>query len=333
MDGMNLLPWTPLVFHRVKLFLLIMPIPLDVKFPTRNPRPQKKRNNAKHTKTVCEQFAKSPLEAQFDLPCYALTVLDCFSEGGFAFNYEDYLAKTFLTGLLPANPYQFKPSFQGMTDLEIGQILGPSCLAWNRDLIPYNYIYGGDVRLDPSDDSSAITALHAFETVFYVDSYSNIARRIKIATGQCTYTDFYSIECPVNTKQELDDAEEFVWEWFLDFIDWMEAKNDANENDDTKQLTYVWWTPRTSSDLLTEASSADFTLLGIAYITMIIFASLTAVKRDFFLSRTEASCSGVLIVLVTVVATMGLGANFIVFSPNVVQVLPFTEVLKDLHIA
>ncbi len=59
---------------------------------------------------------------------------------------------------------------------------------------------------------------------------------------------------------------------------------------------------RTTGDLLREASSADFGLLAIAYVAMIIFASLTAIKpTDWFLSRSEASFAGVLLVLFAVV--------------------------------
>ena len=44
---------------------------------------------------MCRNIAQSPLEAQFQLPCYMLTVLDCFSEGGYFFPYEDYLEKMY----------------------------------------------------------------------------------------------------------------------------------------------------------------------------------------------------------------------------------------------
>ena len=43
---------------------------------------------------MCRNIAQSPLEAQFQLPCYMLTVLDCFSEGGYFFPYEDYDTRT-----------------------------------------------------------------------------------------------------------------------------------------------------------------------------------------------------------------------------------------------
>ena len=82
---------------------------------------------------------------------------------------------------------------------------------------------------------------------------------------------------------------------------------------------------RTTRDLLIEASGADFGLLAAAYLAMIAFAALVAINcSDWFLSRSEASFAGVLLVLFAVVATIGLGSFLgIPLSPNVVQVLPF----------
>lgn len=54
---------------------------------------------------LCRNFATSPLEAQFQLPCYMFTIFDCFSEGGFLFPYENYLEKTFFENIISTNPY------------------------------------------------------------------------------------------------------------------------------------------------------------------------------------------------------------------------------------
>ena len=54
---------------------------------------------------LCRPLSQSPAEAQFKMPCYMLTVMDCFSEGGYFFPYENYLQQTLLSSLAPANPY------------------------------------------------------------------------------------------------------------------------------------------------------------------------------------------------------------------------------------
>ncbi|ETO35206.1 hypothetical protein RFI_01871, partial [Reticulomyxa filosa] len=54
---------------------------------------------------LCNPWVNSPLEAQFELSCYSLDIFHCFAEGGYMFPFENYLAKTFFTNLITANPY------------------------------------------------------------------------------------------------------------------------------------------------------------------------------------------------------------------------------------
>ena len=211
-----------------------------------------------------------------------------------------------------------------MTGTQLGNALKDSCELWQGTVVPFNYIMGGDERTDPDDDTSQITSIKAFETIAFVDSPFGIARKIKIAKGECEYTSFYSIDCDSPTTKEKEEAEEFLNEWLSDYIDYMTDLAEEYSKDDTKFFEISFWTPRTAGDLLADASAADFALLGVAYIAMIVFAALVAFRpRDLFLSRSEASCCGVLLVLLAVLATMGTGAIFLKFSPNVVQVLPF----------
>lgn len=274
---------------------------------------------------LCRHLSQSPAEAQFEMPCYMLSVLDCFSEGGYFFPWENYLQNTLLSSIVPANPFTYRDSFAGKTSIELGESLGPSCQTWSGTTAPSNYIYGGETRLNSSDASSTIIELKSYQTVAYIDSAVSFARKVKIATGQCLYTSTYAISCPDVTDEEVEAAEEFMSEWLADYIDFMKAYAEDLANDDSKLFKLVFWTPRTSSDLLREASSADLALLAAAYIIMIIFASLTAINvNNWFLSRSEASFAGVVLVLLAVVATIGLGSFLAVpLSPNVVQVLPF----------
>ena len=79
--------------------------------------------------------------------------------------------------------------------------------------------------------------------IMFMDSAQNIAKKIKIATGECLYTATYGLACPEITDEELADAEEFVDEWLLDYIDYMkEYTNDLN-SDSSKLFNLVFWTP------------------------------------------------------------------------------------------
>eukprot|EP01084_Bolivina_argentea_P056469 103365_1 len=275
---------------------------------------------------ICRPISESPAQAQFTMPCYMVTLLDCFSEGGYFFPWENYLENTQLKSFIPANFFTFaRSSFMGMKKLQIGETLAPSCAGLSGNTWPPNLIYGGEVRMNASNQTSTILSLKSYQIGAFTDSPLSIATKVKIAAGKCKYTPTYGLTCPEITDEEKKFAEEWIDEWLLDFIDFMKDYAEELKNDDGKLFNLVFWTPRTTVDLLREASSADFGLLAIAYIAMIIFASLTAINfNDWFLSRSEASCAGVLLVLFAVLATIGLGSFLQVpLSPNIVQVLPF----------
>jgi len=133
------------------------------------------------------------------------------------------------------------------------------------------------------------------------------------------------VSCPDLTDEEVDEAKQFLDDWQLDFVDFMKTYTAQLKADDSKLFELVFWTSRTAGDILADASSADFGLLSAAYVIMIVFASLAAVNfKNFFASKSEASAAGVLLVLYSVLATIGLGSLFqIKLSPNIIQVLPF----------
>jgi len=274
---------------------------------------------------LCRHFSTSPAEAQFQMPCYLVSVLDCFSEGGYFFPYENYLQRTLLGSAIPANPYTFRDSFYGQSPIELGEALGPSCQVFNLDKIQPNLIMGGETRVNNSDPTSTIIDLKTLQTVFFIDSPYSLARKFKILKGECLYTSTYGVACPDPDEDEIQEAEDFRDEWLNDYIDFMQDYIESIKNDDTRLFDVVFWTPRTPTDLLRDASQADFGLLALAYIVMIVFAAFTAINfNNAFLSRSEASSAGVLLVLFAVVSTIGAGSFLqIPLSPNVVQVLPF----------
>ncbi len=116
-----------------------------------------------------------------------------------------------------------------------------------------------------------------------MESPASLARKVKMNQGKCKYTSFVSVVCPDNSAQDLTDAEDFIYEWLGEYIDFMKDYTSEHDDDPNSLLTLTFWTDRTKRDLLEEASSADFLLLGIAYVVMILFAAGTAFRRDFFL--------------------------------------------------
>jgi len=274
---------------------------------------------------LCRHFSQSPAEAQFEMHCYFVGVLDCFTEGGHLFPYENYLQKTYFASVAPANPYTYRDSFANKSTEELGAALGPSCQLFEGTVIPFNMIMGGESRTNASDSKSALTGLKSVQSLGYLDSATSIARKLKIAKGECTYTATYGVSCDTITQAEMDEAQEILDEWQLDWIDFMKEYAAILQADDSKLFNIVFWTSRTPGDILADASSASFGLIGAAYAVMIIFAALAALNlSNGFLSRSEVSAMGVLLVLLSVAASIGLGSLMnITLSPNVIQVLPF----------
>ncbi len=54
---------------------------------------------------ICRPISESPAQAQFTMPCYMVTLMDCFSEGGYFFPWENYLENTQLKSFIPANVF------------------------------------------------------------------------------------------------------------------------------------------------------------------------------------------------------------------------------------
>merc|ERR1712228_988305 len=136
--------------------------------------------------------------------------------------YDNYLQNSFFASLMPANLYTYlRDSFVGKNTLELGETLGPSCTVFNGNGIPSNFIYGGETRLDEANETSTLLSVKAFQTLAQTDSATNIARKMKIATGKCLYTSTYGIACPDITDEEVEEAQQFIDEWLLDYIDFM----------------------------------------------------------------------------------------------------------------
>ncbi|ETO04233.1 hypothetical protein RFI_33166 [Reticulomyxa filosa] len=182
------------------------------------------------------------------------------------FPFENYLAKTFFTNLITANPYVVRrlcSSFvclnkgkkiwvvlEDLSKVELGTILGPSCEMWAGNLIPANYIYGGETRINESDPTSRLLSVRTYETLLYVkflfvyliDSPYNLVRKIKMVMQNCTYTQLYSVNCPEPTKDEMDDMDTFVNDWLSDFIDFMLDYLDDYKKDETHLLKPLFFT-------------------------------------------------------------------------------------------
>ena len=121
--------------------------------------------------------------------------------------------------------------------------MGATCTVFTGNGIPANFIYGGETRLDESNETSTLLSVNAYQTLAQTDSAYNIARKIKIATGKCLYTSTYGISCPEITDDEIEDAQEFIDEWLLDYIDFMKDYAQKLEDDDSKFFKLQFFTP------------------------------------------------------------------------------------------
>eukprot|EP01084_Bolivina_argentea_P056470 103369_1 len=276
----------------------------------------------------CKPAVFSPVEAQFQVPCAQLSLFDCFSEGGEFFPYDNYLSMTMFAKLAPANPYTYlRSSFDGMDLATLGDLIGLSCPTFMGTRLPYNNLYGGETRVDALNKSSRVTEIKTWETVVLMDSVYGLAKKIKIGTRKCKYTVTLSFECPEITDEDMDEAKELYFEWLGLVIDWGLNEITEWENDKNKQLKITMWNDRSGPDLLAEASSADFVLIFISYFAMIIFAALTAFRpNNLFLSKSESSFFGVVLVVLSVAATMGLAGSFVKLAPEASNVIPFIAI-------
>ena len=125
----------------------------------------------------------------------------------------------------------------------MGEILGPSCPIFSGTVAPSNYIYGGEVRLNETDELSTIIEVKSYQIGAYTDSPYSIARKVKIAKGECKYTATFGLSCPEITSDELEEAELFLDEYLLDFIDFMKDYAKELNDDNSKLFNIVFWTP------------------------------------------------------------------------------------------
>ncbi len=211
---------------------------------------------------------------------------------------------------------------------ELGDVIGLSCPNWyNGERQPFNYLYGGETRIDPSDEASRVTQIKTWRSFVGMDSIYGIAKKIKIGTRQCKYTVELTYDCPEITSQDLDEAKELYFDWLLLVIDWGLNEIQEWENDAHKNLKITMWNDRSVDDILADAIAADFVLIFISYFSMLIFAALTAFRpNNLFLSKSEASFFGVLLIILSVVATMGLTGSFVKVVPECINVIPFVAI-------
>jgi len=106
---------------------------------------------------------------------------------------------------------------------------------------------------------------------------------------------------------------------FTNLVDNFEAINAGGE--------LVYYAERSRSDLVKEASSADQVLILIGYLAMIAYACLSFFRLNPVESRCVVGLVGVILVIFSVLACLGLCALFgITFTPTIMQVLPFLAV-------
>eukprot|EP01084_Bolivina_argentea_P161706 281476_1 len=96
---------------------------------------------------------------------YSNIIMDCFSEGGYFFPWENYLENTQLKSFIPANFFTFaRSNFMGMKKL------APSCAGLSGNIWPPNLIYGGEVRMNASNQTSTISSLKSYQISAFTDS-------------------------------------------------------------------------------------------------------------------------------------------------------------------
>eukprot|EP01084_Bolivina_argentea_P161707 281477_1 len=96
---------------------------------------------------------------------YSNIIMDCFSEGGYFFPWENYLENTQLKSFIPANFFTFaRSNFMGMKKL------APSCAGLSGNIWPPN----------ASNQTSTISSLKSYQISAFTDSPLSIATKVKL---------------------------------------------------------------------------------------------------------------------------------------------------------